>query len=257
MLEQHKVDRATVSRKPTLTNVDTIDDPLSYVDIGPHDDDPPDPKAIFEQFTFEVILEKVHRQLALLVKQTFPNTLTLELDDIAIEIHFHFWQVLEDKEREPIRYPVAYLAKMIHHRLCDEIRKRNRHGSPQPFSMLSSGAFQEVNAMASANSGMSDPAFEYERKQHGAQFLHKLAYAVSKLPPRQKLAMTCELLEEVDNLAWMSDALILYGVDTEVQWPADKKAKQRLQANLPAARLAVAECLHIDIATLPKKRRSR
>ena len=254
MLEQHKVDRATVSHKPSLTNVDTFDDPSSYVVIGLHDDDPPDSKANLERFTFAYIYVKVTYMVAHQVKFTSSGT---DLEDIADEVYIHFWEILEDKEREPVRYPDAYLAKMIHHKLCDEIRKCVRYGNPQPFSMFEGETFLEDKALFSSGAGMSDPALEHERKQSLAHFLHRIAYAVSKLPARQKLAMTCELLEIADNLAWMTDALTIYGVDTQVQWPADKKAKQRLQANLSAAKLAMARCLHVDIAALPTKRHVR
>lgn len=257
MLEQHKVDRATVSRKPSLTNVDTFDDPSSYVVIGPVDDAPPDPKAVFERFTFAYICVKVNCMVAHQVKFTSSSTDDIDLEEVADEVYIHFWEILEDKEREPVRYPDAYLAKMIHHKLYDEIRKRARYGNPQPFSKFEGGTFLEDKAWITASSGMTDPALEYERKQSLAHFLHRIAYAVSKLPARQKLAMTCELLEIADNLAWMADALTIYGVDTQVQWPADKKAKQRLQANLSAARLSIARCLYIDIATLPTKRHAR
>lgn len=257
MLQEHKVDRATVSREPSLTNVDTFHDSSSYVDIGPDDDDPPDAKENFERYTFAYIYAKVTCMVAQQVKFAPSSTHDMDLEDIAEEVHIHWWEILEDKEREPVRYPDAYLAKMIRHRLCDEIRKRVRHGNSQSFSMFEGGTLQESNAMISLSCGMSDPALEYERKQRDAQILHRYAYAVSKLPARQKLAMTCELLEIADNLAWMTDALMIYGVDTQVQWPADKKAKQRLQANLSAARLSMARCLHIDIATLPTKRHAR
>ncbi|MEO9060390.1 MAG: sigma factor [Ktedonobacteraceae bacterium] len=182
----------------------------------------------------------------------------MDLEEVADEVYIHFWEILEDKEHEPVRYPEAYLAKMIHHKLYDEIRKRARYGNPQPFSMFEGGTFLEDKALFSSGSGMSDPALEYERKQSLAHFLHRIAYAVSKLPARQKLAMTCELLEIVDNLAWMTDALMIYGVDTEVQWPQGEKAKQRLQASLPPARKAIARRLNVDISVfIGIKQRSR
>jgi len=258
MLQEHKVDRATVSRKPSLTNVDTFNDPPSYVDIGPDDDDPPDPKAIFERFTFAYIYGKVNGMVAHQVKFTPSSTHDMDLEDIADEVYIHFWEILEDKTRASIRYPDAYLARMIHNKLCDEIRKRVRHGNSQPFSLLQGGTPQEDKALLSPSSGMSDPALVYEHKQHDAQILHRYAYAVSKLPARQKLAMTCRLLEKVDNLAWMIDALMIYGVDTEVQWPQGEKAKQRLQASLPPARKAIAQRLNIDISVfIGTKQRSR
>lgn len=228
---------------------------LSDVIIGPNDGDPPvNTEKLLLKYNFEYILQKAKSMLWSLIK---PEERELfDIEDIADQIFIHFWEVLQDKEREPIRYPTTYIASMIHNKVYDEIRKHFRHSSSQPFSMLPDSAFQEVNAMLSSNSGMSDPSVEYERRYRDAQSIHRYAYAISKLPARQKLAMTCEILEEADNLAWMTDALIIYGVDTQVQWPTDKKAKQRLQANLPAARLAVAKCLHIDISTFPKRRRA-
>ena len=252
----HKSDLVTVSRERSLKKVPMENDSLSHLDIGPDDDEPPpDPNVLLEQYNFHRIHEKVKRRVSFLVKLVHPDVLNLELEDIAQEVSFHFWLRVQKGER--IYHLDAFVARMIQNQYLDEIRSRKRTHNPQLLSMLADGSIQDDKALITAGSGMTDPALEYERKQSLAHFLHQIAYAVSKLPARQKLAMTCELLEKVDNLAWMTDALMIYGVDTQVQWPEDKKAKQRLQANLSAARLAIARCLHIDVATLPTKRHAR
>ncbi|MGI9059307.1 MAG: sigma factor [Ktedonobacteraceae bacterium] len=257
MREPHKDALRTDSSRITKTALSH--DLVFHSDVGSYDDDPPlEPEALLAFYTFDYIHEKVKCLVSLLVKFTHPDVLDLELGDIAAEVHAHFWQKLQEKEQEPIQKPEAYLSRMIRNRYYDEIRKRKRPSSPRFLSMLADGTVQDEKALIKLSSGMADPAFECEQKQNIAHLYHKIAYAVSKLPARQKLAMTCELLEKVDNLAWMTDALMIYGVDTEVQWPQGEKAKQRLQASLPPARKAIARRLNVDISVfIGIKQRSR
>lgn len=262
MREPHQDTLRTNSPNPLMTRATLSYDFVFHSDISPYvDDPPPEPEAFLAFYTFDYIHKKAKCLVSLLVKFIHPDTLDLDLEEVAEEVYIHLWQTLEDKEREPILHLEAYLGRMIRNKFYDEIRKRKRPDSPQSpqlLSMLADRMVLEDKALLSPSSGMSDPALEYERKQRDAQILHRYAYAVSKLPMRQKLAMTCELLEKADNLAWMTDALTIYGVDTQVQWPTDKKAKQRLQASLPPARKAIAKRLNIDIPVfIERKQRSR
>ncbi len=245
----HKSNLITDSQERSLKKAPMEGDSSPHSDIGPYDDDPPpEPEALLAFYTFDYIHEKVKCLVSLLVKFTHPDALDLELGDIAAEVHAHFWQKMQEKEQEPIQKPEAYLSRMIRNQYYDEIRKRKRPSSPRLLSMLADGAVLEDNALIKPSSAMTDPALAYEQKQSIAHLYHKIAYAVAQLPTTQKLAMTCRLLEKVDNLAWMIDALMIYGVDTEVQWPQGEKAKQRLQASLPPARKAIAQRLNIDIS---------
>lgn len=230
----------------------------SDVVIGPQDDDPPDPQQLMEYYSPAVIYEKVKRVVCSLRRRTLPivqDSFDPELVDIAQKVHIHFWQKLEEKQ--PILNPEAYLTTMIIHQCYDEARKYAREGKLQLFSMMERESVYEAKALIEPGAGMADPALEHGRKYDLASLLHRIAFAISKLPPRQKLAMTCELLEKGDNLAWIIDALTIYGVNTEVQWPQDKKAKQKLQASLPPARNAIAARLHIDISEYIHKKRCK
>lgn len=230
----------------------------SDVVIGPQDDDPPDPQQLMEYYSPTIIYEKVKR----VVRSLRPRTLSTmqdsfdpELSEIAQMVHIHFWRKLEEKQ--PILNPEAYLTTMIIHQYYDEARKYVREGKLLLFSTLEREIIYETKALIETSAGMADPALEHGRKYDLASLLHRIAFALSKLPPQQKLAMTCELLEKGDNPAWIIDTLTIYGVNTEVQWPQDKNEKRVLQASLPPARKAIAKRLHIDISQyIHKKRRS-
>lgn len=261
MLEPYKGSQESVSRQPTqkMMAATTQDDLLMQSDIGPDDEDPPpDPEVFMQQYSFEYIHEKAKYMLGSLTRLIHQDVLDLELDDIAEDVSVLLWQKVQEKGTRYIQKPDAYIAQMLRYQYCDEIRSRKRLAYPQLWSTLEGETPLEHQVLLKPGAGMSDPDFEYEYKQNMAHLLHRVAYAVFKLPARQKLAMTCWLLERVDNLAWMTDALTIYGVNTDVRWPEDKKAKQRLQANLPAARQAIAKCLNIDISRyLQVKRHSR
>ena len=252
----HKSDLATDLRERSMKKVPMESDSLSHLDVGPDDEPPPDPNVLLEQYNFHRIHEKVRRKVSFLVKLVHPDVLYLELEDIAQEVSFHFWLRVQKGER--INHLDAFLARMIQNQYLDEIRSRKHVYNPQLLSMLEDRIVLEDKALIKPGAGMSDPALEYEQKQNTAHLYHKIAYAIAKLPEKQKLAMTCLVLEKVDNLAWMADALMIYGVDTEVQWPQGEKAKQRLQASLPPARKAIAKRLNIDISVfIGRKQRSR
>ena len=260
MQTPHKDIRRSDKYGYSKTRADTLSETPSLADvvIGPNDDDPPTTEDLLEQYNFEYILDKVKRKTALLSKLMHRDVLDLELEIIAEEVYVHFWQKLLDQKEEPIRQLEAYLARMINNRCCDAFRQFKRSGSAKLFSMLEGEALHEENALIRLSLGMDNPALEYDRKYGLAYLCHRIAFAISRLPKKQKLAMTCWVLERVDNMAWMMEALTLYGVNIDVQWPPNKEMKRVLEASLPAARKSVANYLNLDIsAYVQAKRRSR
>jgi hypothetical protein len=91
--------------------------------------------------------------------------------------------------------------------------------------------------------GMADPADEFEQQSAMMDLTEQLAYAVSKLPPRQQRAMAYSLLRKVDNFIQVASAFKVHHVEIEVHPPDDKAERHLLQASLPPARLALAKHL--------------
>lgn len=223
----------------------TFSDPslLSDVVIGPDDGDPPI-ELLLERYSFKYVFKKVSQhQLVHVLRPFHSSSLDHKLEDIAQDIHIKFWQCLMQKK--PIHNYEAYIARMVHNELVTEIRRCTR-----PTSRLTK--VHSENEGLIEDTMLLQPVEEVEQGIAVIQRMHEMAITITKLPPRQRLAMTCSLLEEDENLPLMKDILKLYGVNIEVGWPQDKKAKQRLQANLPPARQAIAKHLQMDYT--PKRR---
>jgi DNA-directed RNA polymerase specialized sigma24 family protein len=223
----------------TLSGLSTLSD----VVIGPNDDDPPI-DMLLERYSFEYILKKVRQHQLINLFRPFVHSSALDhkLKDVAQDIHIKFWQCLVQKK--PIQNYEAYIARMVHNELITEIRRCTRCGSKLTKTLSENESMLEDTIHL-------QPVEEVEQGIAVIQRMHETAIAVTKLPPKQRLAMTCSLVEEDSNLPLMKDILKLYGVNIEVAWPQDKKAKQRLQANLSPARQAIAKHLQMDYA--PKR----
>lgn len=99
------------------------------------------------------------------------------------------------------------------------------------------------NLLMTPGEGMVDPADEFEQKSAMIDLTEQVAFAVSKLPPRQQQAIVYSLLRKVDNFIQIANAFKAHHVDIEVHPPEDKAERHLLQASLPPARLALARHL--------------
>lgn len=222
--------------------------PLLDVIIGPDDDEPIDIEALIARYNFEYMLKKVrqHRLVNLLRTFVCPSALDELLKDVAQNLHLKFWLRLKRSKR--ICNYEAFIARMVHNELVSEIRRCGPLRSKAKAISEHEGMLEDTT--------LRQPVEEVEQGMTVIQRMQQVAAIVAKLPYRQQLAMTCSLLEDHENFPLMKEMLKLYGVNIEVGWPEDKKAKQRLQSNLSPARQAIAKQLRVDYTPKRRPRRS-
>lgn len=211
----------------------SLEDPggfLQVLGVSPHYEDLSH-EALLELCDPAYILSHVKR----LVHSVPPE---IDLEDIAQEVALSLWQKLE---KESIQNPEAYIARMIHNKCIDAWRRH--HIDLQPLPEADNGEMMMGNLLMTPGEGMADPADEFEQKSAMIDLTEQVAFAVSKLPPRQQQAMAYSLLRKVDNFIQIANAFKAHHVDIEVHPPEDKAERHLLQASLPPARLALARHL--------------
>lgn len=162
----------------------------------------------------------------------------MDLEDIAQEVSISLWQKLE---REAIQNPEAYITRMIHNKCIDAWRRH--HIELEPLPVAENGEMIAGDILMTPGEGMADPAEEFEQNSAMIDLTEEVAYAVSKLPPRQQRAMAYSLLRKVDNFIQIANAFKAHQIEVEVYPPEDKAERHLLQASLPPARLALAKHL--------------
>jgi RNA polymerase sigma factor (sigma-70 family) len=194
----------------------------------------------YEDLSHEALLELCNPAYILAqVKRVVHSGLPeMELEDIAQEVSISLWQKLE---RESIQNPAAYITRMIRNKCIDSWRRH--HIDLQPLPVAENGELMAGDILLTPGEGMADPADEFEQKSAVIDLTEQVAYAVSKLPPRQQQAMAYSLLRKVDNFIQLVNALKAHHVEIEVHPPEDKAERHLLQASLPPARLALARHL--------------
>lgn len=204
--------------------------------------------AILEQYDFAYILSQVKHIVHAHIPLAHPGARDLELEDIAQEIFIRFWQKLHEDGEAAIQHPEAYIARMIRNRCIDTTRRYARIGAPQSLVLSDSGEILQGTILTVLSEGMSDPADELEQKERKADWCAQVAAAITALPARQKMAMLCLLLEQVDDLSQFLQALVCQGLSAYALWPENKSEQRLLKASLYAARQALARRLKIDLS---------
>jgi DNA-directed RNA polymerase specialized sigma24 family protein len=159
----------------------------------------------------------------------------LETDEITQRVRIKFWHMLE---RGTIRCPRAYVRSIICSEIIDMLRRKK---ATQP---LPTGENEEYHGEFGC---IADPEDEVLQQMEGESLLNEVIERVLELPPRQKLAMICQLQDQVDDLVELIDAFKQHRCDIEqIQWPAGKAEKQLLRASLSAARRNLARNIKKD-----------
>ena len=194
----------------------------------------------YEDLSHEALLELCNPAYILSHVKRVVHSVPPEIDfeDIAQEVAISLWQKLE---KESIQNPEAYIARMIHNKCIDAWRRH--HIDLQPLPVADNGEMIAGDLLMTPGEGMADPADEFEQQSAMMDLTEQLAYAVSKLPPRQQRAMAYSLLRKVDNFIQVASAFKAHHVEIEVHPPEDKAERHLLQASLPPARLALAKHL--------------
>lgn len=162
----------------------------------------------------------------------------IDLEDIAQEVAISLWQKLE---KEALQNPEAYIARMIQNKCIDAWRRH--HIDLQPLPEADNGEIIMGNLLMAPGEGMADPADEFEQKSAMIDLTEQVAFAVSKLPPRQQQAMAYSLLRKVDNFIQIANAFKAHHIEIQVHPLENKAERHLLQASLPPARLALAKHL--------------
>jgi RNA polymerase sigma factor (sigma-70 family) len=194
----------------------------------------------YEDLSQEALLELCNpayilAQVKRVVRSVPPE---MDLEDLAQEVSISLWQKLE---KEPIQNSEAYIIRMIHNKCIDAWR--HHHIELQPLPVAENGEMIVGDILLTPGEGMADPAEEFEQKSAMIDLTEEVAYAVSKLPPRQQRAMAYSLLRKVDNFIQIANAFKAHQIEVEVYPPEDKAERHLLQASLPPARLALARHL--------------
>jgi RNA polymerase sigma factor (sigma-70 family) len=168
-----------------------------------------------------------------------------EADELIQRTRIKFWQMLN---KNHIEYPRAYLKRIIFTELSD--MKRQQKACP-PLSLDEEWSGNLAERLES----VPDPADEVEKSQEDEEFMQKIIQLILRLPPRQRDAIICLLLDQADDPTRLAEMLKKYRPDVEVlPWPASKAEKKLLQASLYIARQTLAKSLHIDMQARKRRR---
>jgi RNA polymerase sigma factor (sigma-70 family) len=170
-----------------------------------------------------------------------------EADELIQRTRIKFWQMLS---KSHIEYPRAYLKRIIFTEFSD--MKRQQKGCP-PLSLDEDWPGSQLELLGN----VPDPADEVEECLESEEFTQKIIQLILRLPPRQRDAIICLLLDQADDPAHLAELFQKYQLNVEVlQWPNSQTERKLLQASLYIARQALAKSLHIDLHTRKRRRAS-
>jgi DNA-directed RNA polymerase specialized sigma24 family protein len=202
--------------------------------------------AIWEQYDFQYIL--VH------MKRAYPSIPEEVQKDLAQDILISLWRKLE---QDPVENPVAYIARMIRNRGVDHFRQCKKHSRIEILPIDDYVKVVEDSISVARSENMGDPAQEILQRSSMGELLNEIVDALLKLPSRQQHAFACLLWEKVDDLLQLQEALQAHNIDMQqIRWPEDKAEKQLLKASLHAAKLFLAQRLHVDLALYKRKKQT-
>jgi RNA polymerase sigma factor (sigma-70 family) len=202
-------------------------------------------EAILKRFDYYIVYHArslVHRY------STSANPELLdEADELVQRTRIKFWQMLN---KSHIEYPRAYLKRIIYTEFSDMKRQQKTH---PPLSLDEDWPGNQLEQLENA----PDPADEVEQRLEGEEFTQEVIQLILHLPPRQRSAIICLLLDQIDDPAHLADMFKKHKLNVEVsQWPNGKAEKKLLQASLYIARQTLAKNLHIDMHTRKRRRAS-
>ncbi|MBV9019212.1 MAG: hypothetical protein JOZ71_00715 [Ktedonobacteraceae bacterium] len=166
-----------------------------------------------------------------------------DCEEIAQSVRIKLAGVLPGKE---IHNFGGYLRRVVRNELVTFLRGRRLYA---PLLLTEEGDPCAGRLLICLSEGMNDPQVVYEQKMAFAALVQKIVDAVLALPPVQKKAMMCFLPEKFTDPTLLILAFRRRGVDiTNICWPVDKVAKQRLQASCRPALLRLARSVGINLA---------
>lgn len=148
----------------------------------------------------------------------------------------------------------AYIKVCVHNEFINLLR----HQRPWlPLATTEDGELQQQGLVLMSHSqGMGDPQIEVERKQTFQELLEAIVRAILTFPRVQQRVMVCFLREYIDDPVVLAETFRLHNVDiTDIGWPQDNVAKQRLQSSYSPARRKLAQSIEMDLSTFKMNQR--
>lgn len=220
-------------------------DPLPSVSliISPYDDDSCD--AQLSIYNFHYFLAQAYR--------ICPDVSEADLQEIADEA----WISYSRKAGEgTIKKPEPYIARIVQNKFRDYLRRKKQHSGVTMISLSAYEGSPDMDVPASQGESLINPANELEETLSLTALCEDLARALPSLPPRQRRVMICTALDGASDPQPLRQLLKENHIDSsEMSWPENKDEKRLLQASLSAARLNLANLMHIDLSQYKQHKR--
>jgi DNA-directed RNA polymerase specialized sigma24 family protein len=198
----------------------------------------------------DAVLVQIEPCIVALTRRITKTDLTdWEREEVLQRVRSKLAKALPGKKIDNLQ---AYLNRTVSNESISFVRQRKALVS---LLLNDEGEPKGGTALVWPGQGMNDPQEELEQKVALQELFERLAEAILSLPTVQREAMICSLRERVDDPLLLTEAFKRYNFDiTSIEWPADKAAKQRLQASCQAARRTLARRLNIDISLYKGRR---
>lgn len=184
---------------------------------------------------------------------TCPGVPDADLQEIAQEAWIAYSRKAAD---DTIEHPEAYIARIILNKFRDYLRWKERCSRVTMVSLSAYESGPDMDIPAIYGESLVNPANELDESLSLADFCNDLARALPALPPRQRRAMICTMLDGALDPQPLRKLLKDNHIEAaEMSWPENKDEKRLLQASLTAARHNLATLLHIDLSQYKQRRR--
>jgi DNA-directed RNA polymerase specialized sigma24 family protein len=160
-----------------------------------------------------------------------PEVLDLEIDELAQKVRIKIWHACQSS---PIINPKAYINRVVRNESIDMLRQ---YRPMPPLPLDDDGELYQGEQLVRQSEEMQDPATVLEGEETLADYILKAVDGILALPPCQEQAIICSLKDQVDDVARLIRAFKERNRDIEgVNWPAEKRDRQRLNASLTVSR---------------------
>ncbi len=195
-------------------------------------------------FTAADLIEQLDRYIVTRVTREMTHnpafahspSLDLEIDDVVQQIRIKLWYAVQ---KQVLRSPRAYIARMISTTLVDLLRSR------EPTFRLFLDEEGEPYAgypFIEPGEGMDDPEYEVSQEATLRELLVEILHHLQTFPLRQQVALLGALRERIDDLESLDSLLQRMGFpQTAFTKPEDIMPRHQLKPSLSAARRRLAQ----------------
>jgi DNA-directed RNA polymerase specialized sigma24 family protein len=212
--------------------------------VAPEDDDPIE--DWLEYYGFHYILERVKKTL-----QRYP-TIQHMPEEIASEVYDKFWQKLI---KGPVHNPPGYIARMIHNKCVDYMRRHITETCHIVHSYTTEGLdILESDQVLADCEGLRDPADEFEDKASLRECYRRISLAIAELPPRQQQAAAWHILGKAADPSELKEVFNAFDIAVPVVPQGDRDEEHLLEASYIHARKALAKSLNVDLSQFHQRK---